>query len=215
MSSRSDTRTTRLPLPKSADQVAVTVETLIAQGGLVRLDLLFEEGLVRVIEKVSGDVPFEEETSWDGALRNVEMEEYSSPGAESFQVVVDMMLLISHRRCHPAQWVTGVGGEALIEKWLELDERGMPVKCDQLMGVPLIELKSLPEETLVLCGSRYPDAGPEEVSFAVKTTVELRRYDVQHGKADDRRGNGSRECDSATGEMEAITTALRLPKWNL
>jgi len=215
MSSKSDTRTTRFPIPKTSEQVLDTVKALMTEGA-VKLEFLFEEGIVRVTERVSGDLPFEEETSWDGALRNVEnMEEYSSPGAESFQVVVDMMLLVAHRGCHAVQWATGVGGRALIEEWLELEVRGMPVECHHLGGVPLIELKSLPEETLVLCGSRYPDAGPEEISFAVKTTVELRSHDVQRGKVDDRRRNGPSEHAPTIEEMEAITTCLRLPKWNL
>jgi len=218
MSSKSENRLIvhRFPLPKKVEELLGTIQALINRGGVVKLELLFEDSLIRTTETVTGDVPLEDETNWDGALRNVgEMEEYYSPGAESFQVVVDMMHIVAHSHRYPAQWVIGVGGEALINKWLELDERGMPGGNGQILGVPLLELKSLPEETLILCGSKYPNAGPDEISFAVKTAVELGNNHVNNGETDGRgRGNTSQRT-AATGSMETASTELRIPKWSL
>lgn len=216
MSSKSDrTSTNRFPMPKTTEEVLGTLRALIDQGSVTRLELLFDEGLIREVRKVENEDLLEEEVSWEAALRNVpDMEEYFSEGAESFQFVVDMMHLIRHYGCHPVQWVTGAGGTDLIDKWLELKERGMPKGNGYLMGIPITELQQLPDETLILCGSKYPSAGPEEIEFAVKTVIDLENKDVQSGETDDRRGNGSGQRAGAVGTLEAASGGLCFPRWS-
>lgn len=218
MSSRSEkTRVERYPLPKTIDGICATVRDVLSGGSVQRMELDVDEPLVRVVRAIS-DVGLEEPNiGWDAALRNVEvMLEYSSEHASPFQVLVDMFLLVQQRKMVAACWAAGTGDEGLLGKWLELVDRGMPPELPGLLGLPIHLLKSLPEESLILCASRYPNPEPNEISLAVKTVIELRRsHDSGHitGETTDRGGSDSGKRTPTVDQLEIVAGDPFLPSW--
>jgi len=215
--SKSELRTEKYDLPGSVDGICSLIREVLNGGHVQRVELDNDDTLVRVKRWVdeAGGLE-EEEISWDGALRNVpDMMEYYSDEATSFQVVVDMMLLAQENGMHAVSWVTGTGDEGLLRKWFDVDGRALPVgDISVLLGLPIHRLKSLPEETLVLCCSKYPGADPSELMLAVKTTIDLRRSDDAHNKKDDRGRNHSEEHPSTAPSLGLGTRGLRTVPWN-
>jgi hypothetical protein len=219
MSSRSDkTRVERYPLPNTIDGICSTIRDVLSGGSVQRMELDVDEPLIRVVRTIT-DVGLEEpDIGWDAALRNVEvMLEYSSENASSFQVLVDMFLLVQQKKLIAACWAAGTGDEGLLDKWLELVDRGMPPQIPGLLGLPIYFLKSLPEESLILCASRYPNPEPNEISFAVRTAIELRRsHDperVAGGEVADSIRSDSREHPTTVDQLEVVAGELFLPSW--
>lgn len=219
MSSRSEkTRVERYPLPKTVDGICSLVRDVLSGGLVQRMELDVGEPLVRVVRSIT-DVGLEEpDIGWDAALRNVEvMLEYSSEGASPFQVLVDMFLLVQQKKLVPACWAAGTGDEDLLGRWLELVNRGMPQELPGILGIPIHFLKSLPEESLILCASRYPNPEPNEISMAVKTTVEVRtNHEPERAASSEAAnpvGSGPGEHPQAADQLEATTGELFLPAW--
>lgn len=180
------------------------------------MELDHDDTYVRVRRWVEDDGLEEERVTWDGAIRNVPtMVEYYSDEASSFQVIVDMMLLAQEDGLYPLVWITGPDESDLLKKWLEVDRRGLPVKNVQnLVGLPIHRVKSIPEETLILCCSKYPGASPDEITMAVKTTVDLRRSHEPDNKDDGRSGNHPSEHPSAAGQLALSARGLRPVPWS-
>jgi hypothetical protein len=219
MSSRSDkTKVERYPLPKTVDGICSIVRDILLGGAVQRMELDVDEPLIRVVRTIT-DVGLEEpEIGLDAALRNVgTLIEYSSAGASSYQILVDMYLLVQQRNLIGACWAAGTGDEDLLTQWLELVERGMAPETPGLLGLPLHFLKSLPEETLILCASRYPNPEPSEITLAVRTAIELRRGHEPElrvsSSPDDRVGDGTEEHGAAADRLEDATPELFLPAW--
>ena len=180
MSSKSKVRKEKYPLPEDSESIIALVRSILEGGRVQRIELDIN-GPVRVLREVEIEDPdlVEPDINLDAALRNTEMIEYSSEGAESFQVLVDMMLLAQSKRPYCICWATGAG-EYLIPEWLELEARGMRLMgVDTLLGLPIHRLRSLPDDTLILCASSNKEADPAEVNFAVKTDIEIRSEDGQ------------------------------------
>ena len=116
--SKSEVRTEKYQLPGTVDGICALVREILNGGHVKRLELDNDDTFVRAHRWVEGDGLAEEEVTWDGALRNVQvMQEYYSDGATSFQVVVDMMLLAQAEGLHCSCWVTGTMGDELLRKW--------------------------------------------------------------------------------------------------
>jgi hypothetical protein len=215
--SKSDVRTEKYELPGTVDGICSLIREILNGGNVKRIELDTDDTYVRARRWVEGDGLEEDEVTWDGALRNVpDMQEYYSDGATAFQVIVDMMLLAQSEKLHCTCWVTGPSNEDLMWKWLEIEERGVPIRgVDQLLGLPIHRVKSIPEETLILCCSKHPSADPSEISVAVKTVIDLRRSHVTaNGKDVGGSGNHSQECDSAVGSVPFGTGRLRRVAWD-
>ena len=221
MSSKYDTRTEKYQLPATVDGICALVREILNDGSVSRIELDTEDSYVRARRWVeSGDFE-EEDVGWDGALRNTDIVEYYSDGATSFQVVVDMMMLAQEDNLQATCWVVGRGEGDHIRAWFTIDERRLPVgKIGSVLGLPLYKLKSLPEETLILCCSKYLNADPNEISMAVKTTMELRRSHDNHGsskqngKADGGVGDHPPQYPPAAGQLALGTGGLRTVSWH-
>lgn len=217
MSNKSERRLEKYALPESTDGICALVRKIINGGNVSRIEFDNDDTLVRAWRWVDmGDL--EESTlSWDGALRNIDprhMLEYSSPGATAFQVLVDMMLLAQKEGPHAVLWATGRGGKDLIEEWLELHDRDVPVSSiEQLQGVPLLELKSLPKDTLVLCCSKYRNAEPTEITAAIKTAIDLRNGNESFKQNVNQGGNHSQERAGAPRRLSSDPGGLRRVAW--
>lgn len=168
----------KYPLPDTLDEICGLVRHVLQQGGVQKLELSMGD-VVRVSRFIpdDGTEVGEVEMSLDAALRNVnELVEYINNSAPASEVLLDMMLLVQQEGLHPVAWTAGFSDEDdLLDQWLDLQGRGMPKKVPGLLGLPLHRLASLPEDTLILCASQYANPEPNEISFAVKAAIEVRR----------------------------------------
>lgn len=218
---RSRIRLERYPLPKSTEAICSQIREVLKGGNVVNLEMSIDNTMIRVMRMVSAEELEEDSLSWDSALQAVEnMIEYSSEDASAYQVLVDMMQLVSSEGLHGLCWACGTNGQKLIQRWLEFEERGMPVTDPTLLGLPIREIKTMPAETLVLCAAPWASGGPEEISFAVKTVMELK-----HGKSEQGNrnlsgspsshpiGNGADQRASTVGGLAITSRGLRPVAW--
>jgi len=215
MSSRSEKRLEKYELPYTIDGICSLLRRLLEMGHVGRIELDNDDAYVRVWRWIEKNALDEPDINWDGALRNLEsFMEYSSEGASSFQVLVDMMLLARSEGLKSVTWAIGAGGLELMKEWLSLKARGMPnTDVSYLLGLPVLELKSLPQETLVLCCSKFPNADPSEITLAIKTTIDVRGTNDQDVGDDDRVRDHSQEHSGAAGAMALSARALRPVPW--
>lgn len=209
-------KTKKYALPSTVDGICSLVREILSEGRIKRLELDTEDSFVRAQQWTENTGLEEDAVSWDGALRNVSaIQEYYSDGATSFQVVVDMMLLAQESGLTGVCWATGAEHDQLLRRWFDVDKRQLPVaQIDQLLGLPVRRLKSLPEETLILCCSKYRNSDPEDVSMAIKTSIEFRRENGTPGNEDaNRSGSHPQEHGSATSQLVLTTGGLRRVAW--
>jgi hypothetical protein len=186
-------------------------------GSVQRIEVAMDSPVrvSRIVENGDPDLQ-EPNISLDGVLRNIEMIEYASEKASPFQVLVDMTQLVRREGLNCVCWATGVDEENLLNRWLEFEERGMPAGVEYLLDRPIHRLRSLPEDTLILCGSNYPSADHTELTLAVKTAIEVRRPKnerLSSRSSDDSIRTGSKEYGPATGQMAIASGGLRRVDW--
>jgi hypothetical protein len=176
-----------------------------------------EDPLIRVLRKLSGEELEEEAMTWEAAIQQVEeMVEYSSSEASPYQVLTDMIQLVDNEQLHAIKWAVGPHGQKLLNQWLNFKGRDMPVSRGTLLGLPIIEIGSLPNEVLILLASRWGSAGPEETSFAVKTVIEVRdveQRDNSSSKTPDSGRNHSGEYSAPTGGLATTPKRLSRIQW--
>jgi hypothetical protein len=179
----------------------------------VELDV--NDAFIRVVREVEDHELGEDEVTWDGALRNVPtMLEYSSEGAPWAQVITDMFLLCQQERLRAVAWVVGVGEEDLLGQWLEIEKRDLPVTLPirELHGLPVYTVRSLPEETLILCCSKYAGADPSEITLAIKTAMET--TDGTYNKVAYRGGVDPQECPDSDVVLALSPRGLKRIAWD-
>jgi len=208
-----DVRAEKYPLPSTIDGIISLFRELMNEGNVQRIE--FDTSApVRVLRLVEADDPslLEPSLDLDGVLRNVNMLEYISEDASSFQVLVDMMQLLNFEKKHCICWAVG-SGEDLLSEWLEFERRGMPDEVMSLLNLPVRRLRSLPEDTLILCGAEYPGAYPEEITLAVKTAIEIRRphdeANAQKRQSDDTVWHDPTKRPPAARELALTAGGLR------
>lgn len=203
MSKSSYLQKEKYPCPDTVDGICSLVREVLSKGRVQSIEFSLGSP-VRVTRSVEVDNPdlIEPDLDWEGALRNVEMVEYYDKDATPYQVVVDVMHLMQSEGLVCTCWVTGTGDVSLLSKWFKFRERGLPMGIRSILDRPVHRVKSLPEDTLILCGSAYPDADPDEISLAVKVAIELGRKDERSSsETDDRKRINPRE---------RLTTACQL-----
>lgn len=128
----------------------------------------------RWVEK--NDLMESEDLSLDGALANADILEYSNPDLAKTapEELFHLMSIMSSERHSPVCWATGRDQSGLLTKWLRVEEQGVPYEEGFLLGLPVERLKSLPEDTILLCGAEHPGAALNEITLAVKAAIEIR-----------------------------------------
>jgi hypothetical protein len=197
------------PLPPTVDGICSLVRNCL-EGGLVQR-VHIENGRPVVIYRELPEGEFDEGgSSIDGVLRNMELLEYAPAGyasgtASPFEMLFDIFYVIASRGLVPMRFFSGTGGRKLLERWLMLEERGLPPMRNNptIIGVPLTRLLSMPEETLILCGAPYADSSNEEIALGVKITLEVRDEQPEEiSETVDRVRDNPRERPAGTGKLE-------------
>lgn len=210
---RSNYRREEHQLPSSTDGIVALVSSVLSQPGKVfKIVIDSDHGVTVYRERGTTDDLGEDATTLDAALRNSEIVEYENVGGNPFEKLVDMFYILHGERMHPVTWVSGNSQNNLLSHWLTLGERGLPVAAkhgEEILGVPLLRIPTLPEDVLILCGAPFSDADYKDVTIGVKTSVELRSepsHEVIEDKfrAADRGGRAGEEgAPTAVGLMEA------------
>jgi len=206
MSSRSSLRLRREEhdLPNTVDGIIGLVRDILSSGDVYKFVLESGHSVLVYRQTEGGDLT-EVEVTLDDALQRAEFYEYGNEGASPFEVLFDMMHVISTCGGHAVCWATGMDQTNLLANWLTLEERGLPTSSvEEILGIPVCRMKVLPEDTLVLCAARRRDGEIEDVSLAVKAAIELRGvFDVDSGSDADREGGDHPGGDpEAAGDVE-------------
>ena len=214
--SKSSLRTEKYPLPGTIDGILGQLREILAGGSVKRIELDTEDKNLRVRRWVEADDLAEEDITWEGAVRNVPvLDEYDSPGASSFQVVVDMLLMAQSEKVTGVTWITGMNDTELLRRWLEVDRRSLQIgEVQELLGLPLRRIKSITEETLILCCASNLSSEPEETVYAIKTAMELEREDVRRNEDVGRGRHDPQERDRASVPLLLNPAGLRSVPWN-
>lgn len=156
---------------RTSDIVQVVQQVLSTEAYKV----VIESDRVIAYRGKSDDDLEEFDVTLDGALRNSHMIEYSNSDPNPFEVVFDMFSLVSANGLHPVCWATGMNQESLLERWFTVKERGLGLQeLTAIIGVPIVRLKTLPEDSLILSAAKYTDATVKDIVYSVKTTIEVR-----------------------------------------
>lgn len=159
----------------------------------------------------------EEDISLDGAIRNSDMIEYDNQGASSFEIVHDMFYILLSEGMNPVCWATGPEqGAQTLEGWLKLEERGLPrpKNMDNLLGQPVFRLKTLPQDTILLCGSSRDGGEAQDVEFVIKATVEMRDKNEASRSIDRPVGNGQERDPTPADEVGSSARRGDEDSWN-
>ena len=165
---------------RTSDVVAA-VQQALAMGDVYKI--VVESGrplLVYRKKEQSDGLLHEEDSGLDGIMRNAEVVEYYNSLNNGFETVVDMMQLVEQEGCFPVCWATGQRRDSLLEQWFKFKERGLRTPpLDHLLGLPIVRLQTLPEETLIICAAEVKDAEISDVVFCIKTSMEVRNASLQ------------------------------------
>jgi hypothetical protein len=208
--------TEKYAVPATIDGIVALIREVLSGGRVKRIELDTDDSSVRAYRWVEEVGLEEEEVSWDGALRNVPvMKEHYNDNSTPYQLVVDMFLSAQDAGLRGVCWVMGMGGPNLVRKWFDTERRKLALgELNDLLGLPIHTIKSLPDETLILCCSKYPSADPTEISLAIKTTVDVRSG---HAKEVSRPlgegGDHTKEHAPATVQVALTTGGLRTVAW--
>jgi len=197
MSNRFDIRTRReeYGLPASIDGIIDLIRKILTPGAVQKLVLeLGRPIIVHRAVKEEGEL-IEEEIDFDSVLRNVQMVEYGET-KDPFHALFEVCQMLRAEKLLPVYLVTSQH-KKILPKWLGVEIRQMLLQEESIMGIPVRRLKSLPGETLVVCGSPYSDAEAADITVAVKLTMEVKDETVEQDAG--RGGGHSEEDDSGDG----------------
>lgn len=150
------------------------VSSLIAQVGAIlrteqaaqRVILDVTKSYIHVERLVKGVADQDEEQErYDNVLRTCPMNEYA-PDAKLapyeylfklFKQVTDEDLEVTH---------VLVGSLQMLHKWVALSTRS-----PKLYGVRVKQLRNIPDDVIIICGSEWLEAEPEDVRYTVKGVI--------------------------------------------
>ena len=179
-----------MPVSK-AGIVSLVREVLDLPGGVQRI-LLEKDQPVRVWRWVEKNELLEGARTLDVALQESDIIEYDNPDPTKSapEELFHMLLILENDRHFPVCWATGTDQTKLLRKWLKVDEQGVPFNEKSLLGIPIERLKSLPEDTMLLCGAAHVGGEGGDVTLAVKLALELRGEKDDEAKHEDVVGSG-------------------------
>jgi hypothetical protein len=194
--------------PESVVGICSLIRNILESPGKVERFTFEVDQPVRVYRWVEkNDLMEEEEDSLGVILTRREMAEHLPMDGESpFETIFLMLHRLRMNKLHPVCWVTGPGSSRTLERWLKMNS---PIKdsrfnLHELLGLKIERPESIPEETLLLCGSSFERAPVREINYSIKTAIDLRRlgYAEQVSRNDDPRGVDPQERSAATRALE-------------
>lgn len=200
--SKESLRTEKYPLPTTVEGILSILREVLSGGRVRRIELDTDLPIKVIREVETSSECHEPDMDLDAALHKVEMLECSG---EPMEAIAKMTRQLYRRNLFPCCWV--IGPSSLLDTWAHPYEPEFYAGQDYFLNVPVRIIRSLASDTLILCGSQYKNADAEDIDFAVKTSMELRRdYESESsGSTADPVWSGPKKRDSAIGGLEIPT----------
>lgn len=166
-------------LPGTVDEILEVLRSAMSAGSPVRKVVVEDSRSILVYRDMNEGELEELEVTLDGTLRNAQIIEYLNEDVTAAaEMLYDMQHVLHMHGLHAVCWATGPIDADKLEKWLLMDERGMPsmpgFQMTQLGGFPVRRIRSLPEDVIILCGARYKEGDIRDIELGVKTNIELK-----------------------------------------
>ena len=197
-SDRFDTpvRREEYPIPPNVDEIVESIRDILNGGSVKGLTIVQGDG-IRVY-RASPDAEYDPSFVVDNVLGYADVYEYLTDETHSANdKVVGMAKVLSQHRCFPVCFATGPKTTGLLDRWLMVEEVGLPRDIENIIGIPVVRVKTLDEDTLLLCGADMPLADLEDIKVVVKTAIDLRGKEYEHYRA----STGSSARSSAPGPV--------------
>ncbi len=121
----------------------------------------------KMVDKASSQ-EFDTGLSFSDVARSVQMEEISFPtilkGPPAASYMLGMFNLIYSSGYDASHLL--IGPKSKIHKWLEI-----PRLMTKIFGVPVIVVPDIPDDVIILTGSRSRECEPEDIEYLVKGNV--------------------------------------------
>lgn len=194
-------------LPETRVGLLALMERVLMMPGPVQSFSMEVDQPIRVMRWVESNELFEGEPTLGHVLSTVNMTEVSFPGMGP-EVLFAMFAALERDRCYPVCWAIGAQNRALLDNWLGI------LVGDTLANVPIERLKSLPEETILLCGAELRGGSVTDIKRAIKTTIGWRKEDEPKHEDVDRVRSASNGGGPAAGEVEGAGGRDGRTGWN-
>jgi hypothetical protein len=194
------------PEPQTKAGFPALVRQVLEQPGGVHRIVMERGQPVRVWRWTEKNDLMEGDRTLDMALASADIIEYVNPDETKTapEELFHMLSVLNNEKHVAVCWATGRDQTGLFRRWLRVDEQGVPYDEDHLCGIPVERLKSLPEDTLLLCGAPHVSADIADVTLAIKLAIELREHHDQEvvERNADRVGHPAQERRRPTGASE-------------
>ena len=191
-----------VPLPSTVAGIQKAVGDLLEMGAVQAIDISIDKPIVAYRAVPETEI-LEDADRLDAKLSTVEILEYrvEPDNHTPIEKVFGMMAESSKERGWPVCFLTGPDQEGRLGEWLRLSN----VRIGKfLLGVPIVRSIYMDEGSLVLCCSDRPAGDIEDIKFAVRTNIELRRVHAVRSQTHDRDRNSAEQCDPAVDQVEVI-----------
>jgi len=181
------------PIPEKVDEIADLIRDIL-NGGRVQGLTIVHGDVIRAYRSVQEDA-YDPTAELDMALGYAEIWEYCVDEYHTVNdILVGMCKVLASLKNYPICFATGPNSTGLLDRWMLIDELGLPKGVENILGLPVVRIKTLDEDTLLLCGARIPMADLEDIKVVVKTAIDLRGKEYDHYRAVSR--NSSRREDA-------------------
>ena len=153
---------------KSTNGILQLMQQALSMNGVVRLVVDARNDEVLLWRLASKEELEARDVTFSSILRAVDMEEYvPEEGKSSFEQMFEVFDIIADAGRSPTHILSGASIPRL-RTWIPVSRKGT-----SMYGLPLVLGNGLEEDVLIVCGAKSPDATPEDVSYAVKITIDL------------------------------------------
>lgn len=180
------------PIRPTVDEIVESIRDIL-EAGNVRGISIVQDDVIRVYRAVEEE-EYDPSAVLDMTLGYAEVYEYLVDNTHTANDrVVGMCKVMASHRTYPVCFATGPNIMGLLDRWLLVEELGLPKNVESIIGIPVVRVKTLDEDTLLLCGADIPLADLEDIKVVVKTEIDLRGKEYEHYRATAR--NSARRTD--------------------
>lgn len=204
-----------LPSTKTSDIVDAVQQALSLDGVF---KIVVESGQPMLVYRKRGDDPLDEDdVTLDGALRNSEIIEYDVASKSSLEVIFGMLQRVGRDRLYPICWATGLEQEGVLRHWTNQIDKSIPDLGILPFGIPVVRVKTLPEDTIILCAAARHEGDYQDVVVGIKAIMET-HHAVEEKRtsstSDNQVGSDTGECPPPTGTVETTTVRGGKGSWH-
>lgn len=155
-------------LDKSTEGILRTINAALQEPNIVRIVVDAREDVLSLWRLGTDEEKAERQMNFADILRSVGMEEYlPEKDKNPFEQMFEVFEILTDAGVSPSHILAGAPVPEL-RKWLPVSRKGL-----SMYGLPLLIGNGLEKDVLVVCGTKVPGGSPEDVSYAVKLTIDI------------------------------------------